>query len=113
MVSIVLISYILVLISSLLVIIRLITIKKIKYLFLLPLFGPFILSATIIAVTLLVPRSRAQCTICMLNFDLAFFIYFIYISFFMSFRDVQELGGGVVFPCGSISALVVPARHVR
>ena len=114
MVSIVLISYILVLISSLLVIIiRLITIKKIKYLFLLPLFGPFILSATIIAVTLLVPRSRAQCTICMLHFDLAFFIYFIYISFFMSFRDAQELGGGVVFPCGSISALVVPARHVR
>ena len=44
---------------------------------------------------------------------LLFFIYFIHISFFMSCRDVQELGGGVVFPCGSISALVVPARHVR
>ena len=83
------------------------------YLFLLLLFGPFILLAIIIAVTLPVLRSRALCTICMLNSNFAFISYLFYILFFMSFRDAQELGGGVVFLCGSISALVVPARHVR
>ena len=82
---------------------------------------------TIIDVTSPDPLSRALCIICISDIDyillilfftfylLFLFIYFLllYLFTFMSFRDVQELGGGVVFPCGSISALVVPARHVR
>ena len=80
-----------------------------------------------IAVTLLDPPFRAPYIIYILDtkfryrslfhFCMRYFFYIILIiSFFVLFiifRAVQELGGGVVFPCGSNSALVVPVRHVR
>ena len=71
---------------------------------------------TTIGVTSPGPPSRAQCTVFMSNIDFIItrFIYFIFaisLYFLYFFRDVQELGGGVVFSCGSNSALVVPVRH--
>ena len=48
------------------------------------------------------------------HFLLSFYLLFPYVpAFFFFFRDVQELGGGVVFLSRTESALVVPVRHAH